>query len=139
MFVPAWSDDWQIRGVDRTDGRPSGVVVFGGQGADYPDVRTTDAASQQPLWVDVSNVLQASVSRGHLELPLAVIVTDREEEFMVAGQPVQFSVLTSATAWRITAVLGARILSAAGQGTLPEGLAFDVVTDLAGLPDSRFA
>lgn len=141
LFVPGppFDDEWQIRGVD-TDGadrRPVGVVVMGGASRGYPTVRTTEG-HEQPLFVEVANLLSSSVVRGDIALPLTITVTERSLEFAVEGERVAFQVLESGIAWRVRASIDGRNLSAAGIGPLPEALSFSTVVDIEALPPARF-
>jgi hypothetical protein len=86
---------------------------------------------------EMSNILQASLPPD-VSLPFTVTVTERHVK-PAEGRLISFHVLEPAGAWRATAKVEARRLTAAGHGGLPDDLAFASVTEIEAVSLARFA
>lgn len=142
LFVPSpsFDDEWQVRGVNGgPDSEPSGILIFSGSRRGYLDVMTTTIDVDQPSFVEVNNIVGASISGEDISFPFSVTVSARQLELPVDDAPIEFQVLETGKAWRLKAVIQNRVLSAAGRGALPHDLAFRVVTEISSLPVSRFS
>jgi len=140
IFVPvSTGGDWVVVGIESDRGRPSGAVVFGSwDETSRGEVRTSDRARDQPLFIDVANVLSASVPRGEVSLPFTVTVKGREYDLLVDGEAVPARLLASESGWRVTADIDGRVVSAAGVGAVPEGLELARLRDIESVPGDRF-
>lgn len=143
IVVPAaeFDDDWQIKGVDGSDGEPCGVLVIGGAARGHLSIRTTtrhmeDEEEDEAL--DVRNVLVAGLPWSGIELPLTVTVTRREVELPIDGELVGFRLYESGTSWNMRARLSDRAVEVAGGDGFQADISLVSITDLDELPDHRF-
>ena len=141
IFVPDSPDaEWVVAGIDTNGANrdPVAVLVFGAKRDEWPSVRTSERGEDEPLFIQVANILSSSVRHGPVSLPLSITVTERDSDLLVDGEPYRCRILETESAWRATATVDGRVLSAAGAGNVPEPLAFARLTDLEAADDSRF-
>lgn len=130
IYVPS-SSPWRVAGVEQTNGKADGVLVFGDNG-DLA-IRTESAGrARQPLSIRVQNVQMASAPQQSLTSAWQrIIVDEAEQSVLVDGVKRPVRVLKSGAMFSFELQLDERVIGATGMLGKLESLAIVRLDDVA--------